>query len=191
MLFAKARNRAIARLLRTLPGGPREIDVADSVRVRVLGLFRSPPSRLVIGVGSIVYADIRADRPGAQVIIGARTFIGRSTLVAAERIVIGDDVLISSGCHIVDHDSHSIVWEERAQDVTDWGMGRKNWVHVRVEPVIVRAKAWIGIRAMILRGVTVGEGAIVGGGSVVTRDVPPFTIVAGNPARVIRQMLRN
>ena len=54
-------------------------------------------------------------------------------------------------------------------------------------PVIIKDNAWIGMSAIILKGVTVGEGAIVAAGSVVTKDVPPHTIVAGVPARVIKK----
>ena len=59
---------------------------------------------------------------------------------------------------------------------------------VKIAPVRIGDKAWIGFNAIILKGVTVGEGAIVAAGAVVTKDVPPYTIVAGNPARVIRTL---
>jgi acetyltransferase-like isoleucine patch superfamily enzyme len=55
-------------------------------------------------------------------------------------------------------------------------------------PIRICRGAWIGARSIILKGVTIGEGAIVGAGSVVTRDVPAFTIVAGNPARILREL---
>ncbi|MBK8021791.1 MAG: hypothetical protein IPK19_10285 [Chloroflexi bacterium] len=54
-------------------------------------------------------------------------------------------------------------------------------------PIRICDKAWIGFNAVILKGVTIGEGAIVGAGSVVTKDVPAWTVVAGNPARIIRE----
>ncbi|MDH4236354.1 MAG: hypothetical protein OEV17_03815 [Nitrospira sp.] len=59
---------------------------------------------------------------------------------------------------------------------------------MKVGKVDIHDKAWIGLDAIILKGVTIGEGAIVGAGSVVSKDVPPFTIVAGNPARVVREL---
>lgn len=143
---------------------------------------------LSIGSGSIVEAAIVFDRSDGAIRVGERTFIGASTLVCAERIEIGDDVLISWGCTIVDHNSHALAWKDRAGDVASWYVGKKNWAPVERAPVHIGNKAWVGFNAIILKGVRVGEGAIVGAGSVVTRDVPAFTIVAGNPALPIREL---
>ena len=96
--------------------------------------------------------------------------------------------MISWGVTIVDHNSHAINWSGRKNDVLDWRHGIKRWEQVAVAPVHLRRRCWIGFNAIILKGVTVGEGSIVGAGSVVTKDVPPYTIVAGNPARVIRSL---
>ena len=57
-----------------------------------------------------------------------------------------------------------------------------------LKPVAIGNNVWIGCKAIILKGVTIGEGAVVAAGSVVTKDVAPFTLVAGNPARVIREV---
>ena len=144
--------------------------------------------RLEIGNKSIVEAGIRFDRPDSFVRIGDRTYIGASTLVCAEEIEIGDDVLVSWGCTIVDHNSHPLAWQERSGDVSDWFEGRKDWTHVERAAVRIGNKAWIGFNAIILKGVTIGESAVVGAGAVVTRDVPAYTVVAGNPARPIREL---
>jgi galactoside O-acetyltransferase len=95
-------------------------------------------------------------------------------------------VLVSWGVTIVDHNSHALEWDLRRDDVTEWMAGRKRWDHVKVAPVTIGNKCWIGFGASILKGVTVGEGAVIGACAVVTRDVPPFTVVAGNPAQEIR-----
>jgi len=95
---------------------------------------------------------------------------------------------MSWGITISDHDSHSVEWQHRQDDVLQWCEGRKDWTHVAHAPVVIANKVWIGFNASILKGVTIGEGAIVGACSVVTRDVPPFSIVAGNPARVVRTL---
>lgn len=60
--------------------------------------------------------------------------------------------------------------------------------HLWREPIIIGDDAWIGFNAIILKGVTIGEGAVVGAGAVVTKDVPPYTVVAGNPAGVVKKL---
>lgn len=158
---------------------------AKTVLLRVRG---GTGCKLSIGAGSIVDATFSFERPGARIVIGTGTFIGRSTLVAAREVQVGNDVLISWDVTIVDHDSHSIRFSERRNDVRDWRDGQKNWEHVSDAPVIIGHKAWIGFGAKILKGVTIGEGAIVGAGAIVTKNVPEWTVVAGNPARVIREL---
>lgn len=141
-----------------------------------------------IGGRSTVSATICFDKEDATVEIGHGTFLGNSLLVSAGRISIGDGVLISWGVTIVDHNSHSLKWVDRQKDLDNWRLGRKDWQQIVVSPVVIEDRVWIGFNAIVLKGVTIGEGAIVGAGSVVTRDVPPNTIVAGNPACVIREL---
>ncbi len=144
---------------------------------------------LTIGQGSNIECSICFERAGAKVTIGARTHLGGRTLLdCASEISIGDDVLVAFDTLIADHDSHSLVFSERQYDVRDWMNGRKDWSHVKMAPVRICDKAWIGARAIILKGVTIGEGAVIGAGSVVTKDVPAWCVAAGNPARVIRQV---
>jgi galactoside O-acetyltransferase len=143
---------------------------------------------LTIGEGSIVEAALLFEKPGASITIGRNTFIGDSALIASEGIQVGDDVLMAWGGTIVDHDSHSLDWRERSKDVQEWYHGRKDWAHVARKPVRIGDKAWVGFNVAILKGVTVGDGAVIAACSVVTRDVPPYTLVAGNPARVVRHL---
>ena len=144
---------------------------------------------LAIGSESNVEASLVFEQAGARISIGSRTHIGGGTLVAAaSSIEIGDDVLIAFDALIMDHNSHSLKFGERQHDVRDWIRGTKDWSTVAIAPIKISDKAWIGVRAMILKGVTIGEGAVVGAGSIVTRDVPAWTIVGGNPAQVIRAL---
>jgi acetyltransferase-like isoleucine patch superfamily enzyme len=136
---------------------------------------------------SQVEGAILFDKENASISIGKRVFINGS-LIAAQRIEIGDDVLVSWGVTIVDHNSHAISFSQRVNDVTDWKLGKKDWSNVKVAPIKISNKVWIGFNSIILKGVSIGEGAIVGAGSVVTKDVPAWTIVGGNPARVIREI---
>ncbi|MDT4740710.1 acyltransferase [Bradyrhizobium sp. WYCCWR 12699] len=145
-------------------------------------------NRLQIGGGSIVHANIIFENQGGEVRIGDRSYLGLSTLICFRNIAIGDDVLVSWGATIVDHDSHSLEWDLRRSDVRDWARNRKDWTHVPSAPIVIGDKAWIGFNVTILKGVTIGEGAVVAACSVVTRDVPPRALVAGNPARIIRML---
>ncbi len=62
----------------------------------------------------------------------------------------------------------------------------KDWSNVKSSPITIKDKAWIGFNSIILKGVTIGEGAVVAAGSVVTQDVPDYAVVGGNPAKIIK-----
>jgi len=144
-----------------------------------------------IGKGSILDGSVVTEHPDADIRIGENTYIGGSSLISAIGIEIGDDVLVSWGCTLYDHNSHSVIWNERSKDVEDYyrgGFPAKDWSNVKKAKIRICDKAWIGFNVIILKGVTVGEGAIVASGSVVTKDIPPWTIVGGNPAKVIREI---
>jgi acetyltransferase-like isoleucine patch superfamily enzyme len=143
---------------------------------------------LRIGTGCTVQARIDYDCSTGLVTIGDRTYIGASHLVCHTKIEIGDDVIISWDVTIVDHDSHSLDFRQRCDDVRSWRHGRKSWEGVAIKPVHIGNRAWIGFGATILKGVTIGEGAVVGAMSVVTRDVPSYCLVVGNPARFVRRL---
>ena len=140
-----------------------------------------------VGASTIVEALVSFERDGATLSVGKRTFVN-GHLVVSNSIEIGDDVMIAWGTTVVDHNSHSIRFSERSRDVEDWARGAKNWEKVVSAPVRIENKAWIGFNAIILKGVNVGEGGIVAAGSVVTKDVLPWTIVGGNPAKQIRTL---
>lgn len=163
--------------------------VDNSTEIRYSQIRYKPKSSLIVGSDSLIEAYIAFEREGAKVLIGHRTFIGGSTVISvAQNIAIGEDVLISWGVNIVDHNSHAISFSKRKNDVLDWKKGKKDWVNVIISPVNIGNKVWIGSNSIILKGVTIGEGSIIGAGAVVTKDVPAWTIVGGNPARVIREI---
>jgi len=143
---------------------------------------------VIVGSDSIVKSHIYFEKPDAVVKIGHRSFIGRGVISVADQVLIGDDVMISWGVTIADHNSHSLKFSERSEDILSWKLKRKNWQSVKVSRLKICDKSWIGFNSILLKGITVGEGAIVGAGSVVTKDVPPWTIVAGNPAKIVREI---
>lgn len=181
--------RAIRRILQRL-GWYRArgyaISAAPTARFDAWRLGGAPGVDIRFGDHCIFEGRIFCDHAGAKVRIGDRSFVGDSLIVSAKEVSIGNDVLISWGVTIVDHDSHAQDFDHRRDDVMAWYYGRKDWSHVAVAPVTVCDKVWVGFGASILKGVTIGEGAIVGARSVVTRDVAPWTVVVGNPARAVK-----
>ena len=128
--------------------------------------------------------------------IGNNVNIGDAKLICHENIKIDDNVLIAWGGTIYDHNSHSIYLDERINDSkrcyddykkTGSSLISKDWSTVKSAPIHIYNGAWIGFNSIILKGVTIGEGAVVAAGSVVTKDVAPYTVVGGNPARFIKE----
>ena len=153
---------------------------------------------LEIGAKSMIDASFVFETDTGHIRVGERVHIGGGTqLISKNSITIGDDVIIAWNCTIYDHNSHSIHWEERKKDVSrEWEntmhslpvLQDKDWSVVKNAPIVIGDKVWIGFGATILKGVTIGEGAVIGACSVVTKDVAPYTVVAGNPAQVVRTL---
>lgn len=178
----------VAKWSRLLEG---QCSIGARTRIGAARLTVRNPSgcRLSIGGDSNIEAGIVFETQGTEVRIGSRCHLGGGTLLdAACGIEIGDDVLIAFEVLIMDHDSHALRFELRQHDVRDWMNATKDWTNVTRRPVRVGDKAWLGARTIVLKGVTIGEGSVTGAGSVVTSDVPAWTLVAGNPARIIRRL---
>jgi acetyltransferase-like isoleucine patch superfamily enzyme len=120
------------------------------------------------------YSGVRLEiAKGAVLRIGKGTYLNRNTLVIAHRLVeIGSNCAISWDVVIMDTDMHAMT-PDGVEDN---------------RPVIIEDNVWIGCRCIILKGVRIGAGAIIAAGAVVTKDVPPRTIAAGVPARVLHQL---
>lgn len=152
---------------------------------------------LNIGKDCIISSSFIFESGSGHITVGNHTYLGDSIFISRSSIEIGDNVNIAWGCTIYDHDSHSLDFESRRKDITDElfclrnnmnFIQNKDWADVHTRPIKICNDAWIGMGCIILKGVTIGEGAIVGAGSVVTKDVPAWTIVAGNPARIVKQL---
>jgi len=133
-----------------------------------------------------------------EINIGKNTFInGGTSLISRTKIDIGSNVTIAWGCMIYDHNSHSLDYRNRREDILlQLGAHRagksfiedKNWGTVKSSAITIEDDVWIGFGCTILKGVTLGRGAIIGAQSVVRDDVEPWTVVAGNPAVVIKRL---
>lgn len=113
---------------------------------------------------------IETGEEGAIIKIGNNCGLSGVSIVCSRCIEIGDNVLIGANAQIGDRDDH------------------KNRFHIEERPVKIGNNVWVGMNSLILKGVTIGEGAIVAANAVVTHDVPSYTIVAGNPAKVVKKI---
>ena len=112
--------------------------------------------------------------PGGVLSIGDRTYINSGASICAQKSVkIGARCAIGNQVLVMDTDFHSI------EDHTQPGIAR---------PVVIEDDVWLSARVIVLKGVTIGRGAVVAAGAVVTKDVPPYTLVGGVPAKFIRSM---
>lgn len=118
---------------------------------------------------------LRTMTPGAVLDVGANVGLSAAVLVAGRSIVVGEGTIFGSGAVIIDNDFHFPEGE--------WGWGFDCARDAR--PVIIGRGCFIGARAWILKGVTLGDRSMVGAGAVVTRDVPAGCVAVGNPARIL------
>lgn len=155
---------------------------------------------LKIGNDNIISGTFVFESSEGLIEIGDHSFIGGSTFISHNHISVGNNVTIAWGCTIYDHDSHSLNYLERRKDIDDelWSLRNgqnvyknKNWDSVKSSPIKICNDVWIGMNCIILKGVTIGEGAIIGAGSVITKDIPAWTIAAGNPAKVVKMISHN
>ena len=138
--------------------------------------LRSTPASNPLGPHHPVIISTR--RPGAALIIGDDFGMTGGSLVCDERITIGDRVWVGANTVISDTDFHPL----------DPARRRADPLAANTAPISIADDVFIGMHALILKGVSIGAGAVIAAGSVVTRDVPAGSVVAGNPARVIRQV---
>lgn len=163
-------------------------------RITIRGTEEVEKLRMKVGDDCLIHGKFIFETTVGIISIGSRCFIGNSMFICLEEIEIGNDVMFSWGCTIMDNDAHSLFWNKRANDVLDWKRGTdegvigryKDWKYVKRSKITVKDKAWIGFNSIILKGVTIGEGAIVAAGSVVTSNVPDYSVVGGNPAKIIK-----
>lgn len=123
--------------------------------------------------------------------IGNNCWIGGgSSISCAASIEIGDHCAISREVEIRDNNSHPIEPMARRASLATSGSGWniENWYDSEMSPIWIGNDVWIGRRAIILKGVRIGDGAVVAAGAIVTKDVPPLSIAVGNPARVVKQI---
>lgn len=157
----------------------------------VINNFQNDPTKIVIGENTHVRGNLLIFGYGGKIEIGNWSYIGDySRIWSGESIEIGNHVLIAHNVNIVDNTVHEMEHDIRAQryqDLIKTGQP-KTKSSIRSAPIKIEDHVWINPNSIILKGVNIGEGAIVAAGAVVTKDVPKFTMVGGNPAVVIKKL---
>jgi len=150
---------------------------------------QNDPKVITLGNGVTIDAILEVYSKG-NLFIDDYTFIGNSRLFCVNHISIGKGCWIADHVFIMDSDLHPVSSKRRFNDAKNFSEGIFPDVYTDIpnSPTVIENFVWIGVNCTILKGVTIGEGSIIGAGSVVTKDVPPWTIVAGNPARIIREI---
>lgn len=117
-------------------------------------------------------------RPGAEIKIGDNFGMSGGAIIAAQKIIIGNNVIVGANSTIIDTDFHPLDFDKRIIDSQNASPAH----------VIIEDNVFIGMDCIILKGVTIGKGSVIGAGSVVTNYIPPGVVVAGNPAKIIREL---
>ena len=157
-------------ILRSVPG----------LRVSVGRNFMMISASSFSAVGVSHPCVINALRAGAEITIGNDVGISGASICACTSVIIGDRVMLGADTVITDTDFHVVNTAQR----------RYIREGIPSSPVVIEDDVFIGMRSIVLKGVRIGEGSVVGAGSVVTRDIPPYAIAAGQPARVVGSVER-
>jgi acetyltransferase-like isoleucine patch superfamily enzyme len=150
--------------------------------------------QIVIGKNFVLQGWITLG-PKGHIKIGDYTSIGPKTVIEAwKRIEIGSFCMISAEVRIQDNNSHSIYAQDRLLDILGGaelnGRG-DNHIGDVTKPIKIGDHVWIGRRVTILKGITIGDRAVIATGTIVTKDVPKDCIFAGNPGRVVKEIKNN
>ena len=149
----------------------------------------APKSEFILGEQCIIRGNLQCQKEGAKLIIGKRVFIGsRTDIVSTCKVSIGDHVLIAHNCYIMDTDGHSMDPNIRRNDIPNRWKGYKDWSVVKSEEIDIGRDVWISPNVTVLKGVSIGEAAVIAANSVVTKSIPAFTLAAGVPAKVIKKL---
>lgn len=153
--------------------------------------FQNDKTKIILGKNCHIRGEIQLFAYGGKIEMGDHVFVGEGSRIwSGNSVKIGNNVLISHNVNIIDSNSHELNHLERAEGFRSI-VSQGHPVHtgsILTSPIVIEDYAWISFNATILKGVHIGQGAIVAAGSVVTENVPPFTMVAGNPAVVIKQL---
>ena len=148
-------------------------------------------SQIVIGSNSHIRGELLVQNGNGKITIGDFCFMGVGSKIWSSRsIKIGNNVFISHNVNIMDTNSHEINANQRAESFRRKisNQNEIDYSNIDVAEIVIENNVWIGFNAIILKGVHIGEGAIIAAGTIITKDVAAFTIVGGNPAKELKKI---
>lgn len=146
----------------------------------------SSPNDIVIGEKVWMWGSLNS-QSGGKIILGDYAKIGEHCVInAVESITLGNYTAVAENVHITDNNNHPVNPSYRKYMRICGDKESRLWKHSAHAPVIIGENCWIGRNVSIMKGVTIGDNAIIAANSVVTRSVPANCIVAGNPAKVVK-----
>ena len=147
-------------------------------------------TKLTIGENTNIHCQIQILGHGGQVHIGNDCFIGENSYIwSGISIRIGNRVLIGHNCNVFDTDVHPFDKDERhIQFKKIFSSGHPKNINLHDVEVVIEDDVWIGANVTVLKGTRIGKGAIIGAGSIVTKNIEPFTVNAGSPTRILRRL---
>lgn len=179
MTVSRTFNEYISIFFDLLRSIPKRCKIDESGKIlrfkKGVKIGRNKNAYIKMGTNVLFYQGVKLSVFGnaqkqSTLSIGDRVAIGdRTQIHAGDTVTIGSDTLISWDCCIMDRDYHKLMSETE-----------------KTAPVHIGNHVWIGARSMILKGVTIGDNAVVAAGAVVTKDVPSGCIVGGNPAKILK-----
>lgn len=154
-------------------------------KIRLLDSAKS--DQIVINRNVDMYATINVANKGT-VYLGEYSKIGvGSKILCVNKVYIGAYTAIANDVSIVDNNNHPVNPEYRKKmRLTPHGSDMRKWKHSISSPIIIGENVWIGTNVRICKGVSIGNNSVIAAASVVTKDVPENTIVAGNPAKIVK-----
>ena len=152
--------------------------------------FSGVKESIIIGNHCHIRGQLLVFPYAGKIEIGDYCYLGEGSRIWSENCVtIGNRVLIAHNVDIHDSNDHPLDYKERHQHYCDiLKVGFLEKYNLCSKPIVIEDDAWIGFGAAIMKGVTIGKGAIVAAHAVVTKDVPPYVVVAGNPAQIIKRL---
>ena len=145
---------------------------------------------ITIGDNTVIFCEIQILGHGGQVNIGDDCFIGKNSYIwSGKKIEVGDRVLIGHNCNIFDSDVHPFDKDERHMQFKKiFSSGHPKDIILNDVEVIIEDDVWIGANVTVLKGVKIGKASIIGAGSVVSKDIEPYTVNAGCPSKILRRL---